>query len=261
MKTHLLLAAAALPLSLQLANAGSTSGTEIAKAGNFITSIWRSNDFKGSSSREWDASGDPFQFVWATKAGDQIGRIGVTYGSSFLGPKIDDMNDSCVMSTKATFQPSSSRWFDFSIYGWTNPTYTYWSNTPGGKGWNTEFYIVCYTDEPPSAFLADKNLKPIGSIDVDGHIFDCYHTPRAFQAQWWAVRRSKTWTPSVNLKKIFEYWRSKGLANETIVDMGWAMEGFPGTGGKLQLTDIQIPHLGPGASGAPGQQSSAPAMH
>jgi hypothetical protein len=253
MKTRLLLAAAVLQLSLQLARAGSTDGTDLFNVGNYITTTWRSSDFKGTSSREWSPSGDSFKFVWDTKAGDQIGRIGVTYGSSYLGPKIDDMNDSCVMSTNGTFTPSSSAWFDFSIYGWTNPTYTYWSNTPGGKGWNTEFYIVCYTDETPAAFLADKNLKPIGSVVVDGQTYDCYHTPRDFQAQWWAVRRPGSWTPSVNLKKIFEYWRSKGLANEAIVDIGWAVEGFSGTGGKLQLTDIQIPHLGPDAS--------APATH
>jgi hypothetical protein len=55
----------------------------------------------------------------------------------------------------------------------------------------------------------------------------------------------------VNIKKIFDYWRSKGLANESVVDLGWALEGFPGTAGKLQLTDVKIPHLGQGPAGAP----------
>jgi hypothetical protein len=156
------------------------------------------------------------------------------------------------MSAKASFQPSSSKWFLWSIYGWTNPVYTYWDNTPGGKGWHTEFYIVCYTDEPPSAFMTyDKNLVAIGSVEADGQTYDCYHTPGP-RPQWWAVNHTKTLTPSVNIKTIFDYWRSKGLANEAVVDLGWALEGFPGTGGKLRLTDVKIPHLAGGpTSGTP----------
>jgi hypothetical protein len=246
-KTFLLLACACSLLTALPSPADSANGVETKNFGDFITSSWRSNDFKGSSSREWDPSGSSFRFTWQTQSGDQIGRMGATFGSKLLGAKIDDMPANCVMSAKGTFTPGNDHWFYWSIYGWTNPVYTYWGNTPQGKGWNTEFYIVCYTDQPQSAFLADKQLVPIGSVVVDGVTYDCYHTPRAFQAQWWAVRNPKTWSASVNVKKIFEYWRSKGLADESVVDIGWAVEGFVGTAGTLQLNDIKIPDLNPGS--------------
>lgn len=161
----LLVAAVFLLLSQLALTAASSSGTEVVNVGDYNFTNWRSNDFKGSALREWNPAGDLFQFTWNTDAGDQIGRVGVTYGSPFLGPQIDQMNSSCVMSAKASFQPISNKWFFWSIYGWTNPVYTYWDNTPGGKGWSTEFYIVCYTDEPASAFMTyDKNLVSIGSV-------------------------------------------------------------------------------------------------
>jgi hypothetical protein len=247
-KSILLPACAALLLAALPSPADSVSGTETKNFGDFVSSSWRSDDFKGSSSREWDASGSSFRFTWQTESGDQIGRIGATFGSKLLGATIDNMPANCVMSANATFTPGNDHWFYWSIYGWTNPVYTYWGNTP--KGWNTEFYIICHTDQPKSAFDADKKLVPIGSVDVDGATFDCYHTPRDFQAQWWAVRRPKTWTPSVNVKKIFDFWRSKGLPNESVVDIGWAVEAFPTTAGSLQLHDVHIPNLNPGSPAA-----------
>jgi hypothetical protein len=232
---------AALLLSHIPLFAGSTTTGERVDVGNYTTSTWYSNDFKGSAFRQWDDSGKSFRFVWKTEAGDQIGRMGVNYGGPFLGPKLSGIRSDCEMSTDAVYTPAVYGWFYWSIYGWTHSSYTYWGNTP--KGWNNEFYIIFYTDKTTAAFLSDKGEIPIGSVDVDGVIFDCYKTPRANQSQWLAVRRNKTWNSSVNLKKIFDYWRSKGLADEYVVDLGWALEGFVGSAGTLQLTNIQIPNL------------------
>jgi hypothetical protein len=212
--------------------------------GAFSTSNWRSGDFSGSAYRKWDAAADSFCFTWSTVSGDQIGRIGVTYGSSYLagwqGVQIDDIQPDCIMSTNATYTPTSAAWFYWSIYGWTHSSYTYWGNTP--NGWNNEFYIVFYTDMTKAA-IETNGCVSIDSVVVDGVTFDCYNTPRAAQSQWFAVCRSKTWNASVNLKKIFDYWRSKGLANEYVVDLGWALEGFVGSGGTLQLTNVNIADL------------------
>ena len=210
-------------------------------SGDYVNSTWRSSDFKGTSSRDWDGTGKNFTFEWNTEAGDQIGRVGVTYGSKLLGCSIDQMPADATMSTQAVFTPTTDHWFYWTIYGWTNDPYTYWSNTPGG--FNTEFYIIFHTDRPTKDFLTDKGVVAIGSVDVDGVTFDCFKTPRARQSQFFAVTRSKTWNASVNLKKIFAYWRTQGLGNESIVDLGWAVEGFIGSAGKLQLTDIHIPNL------------------
>jgi len=218
-----------------------TINDKIINFGDYTTSNWRSSDFKGSASRQWDPSGKSFCFDWNTESGDQIGRMGVTFGSRYLGAKIDEMPSNCIMSTACTFSPTTNHWFYWAIYGWTNGTYTYWGNTP--SGWNNEFYIIFHTDRPTADFVTDKGVVAIGSVDVDRVTFDCFRTPRSNQSQWFAVTRSKTWNASVNLKKIFDYWRSKGLANESIVDLGWAVEGFIGSAGKLQLTNVTIPNL------------------
>ena len=47
--------------------------------------------FKGTAFREWDASGSTFSFQWKTETGDQIGRIGVSYGSNRLGVRMGDL--------------------------------------------------------------------------------------------------------------------------------------------------------------------------
>jgi hypothetical protein len=236
-----LLIGAAFYLSGPRVSADSTTSADPINVGPYSTSNWRSADFKGTAYREWDAAGDSFRFVWKTENGDQIGRIGVSYGSDHLGAKIDEIRPDCQMSTDALYTPKKYAWFYWSVYGWTHSSYTYWGNTP--HGWNNEFYIIFYTDKTRAAFLADKGCVAKGSVTVDGVVFDCYETPRPVQSQWLAVRRSKTWGGSVNLKKIFDYWRSQGLADEYVVDLGWAMEGFVGSDGTLQLTHISIPNL------------------
>ena len=148
------------------------------------------------------------------------------------------------MSTHATYTQTKYGWFYWAIYGWTHGAYTFWGDsTKAPHGWNNEFYVIFYTDKTKAAFLADKGSVSIGSVEVDGVTFDCYNTPRPIQSQWLAVCRSKTWSASVNLKKIFEYWRSKGLDNEYVVDLGWALEGFSGSAGRLELTEVNIPIL------------------
>jgi hypothetical protein len=236
-----IVAALALQGLMPRAVADSSTGPDNISYGEFTTGNWRSSDFQGSALRQWDTAGTSFSFDWSTVTGDQIGSMGVAYGSSYLGVPIDSMAPNCIMSANAAFTPTSTSWFDWSIYGFTNPTYTYFSNT--ANGWANEFYIVCYSDEPVSSFQADPTLVSIGSVTVDGVTYACFNNAGGSQSQWWAVRTTKTWNPSVNISEIFAYWRSKGLGNEYIVDLTWALEGFSGTGGALQLTNIQIPNL------------------
>jgi len=223
--------------------AAETKGPETVNFGPFSTGNWRSDDFKGTAYRQWDDAGDSFRYVWKTEKGDQIGRIGASYGSSYLGTKISELKSDAIMSTDAVYTTDDNHWFYWSIYGWTNKDYTYWSNSQGGKGWDVEFYVILYTEKPRSEFLKDKGCQDIGSVTVDGVTYDCYKTKFENSTQWLAVRQNRTWSGSVNLRQIFDYWRSKGLADEYIVDLGWALEGFGGSTGILQLTNIKIPNL------------------
>jgi hypothetical protein len=230
-------------MSCGLLFADETKGPETVKFGSFSSGNWRSDDFKGTADREWNDKADTFRFTWKTEKGDQIGQIGVPYGSNYLGIKIDDLRSDSVMSTDAVYTTDDNHWFYWSIYGWTHKEYTYWGNAQGGKGWDVEFYVIMYTEKPRSEFLKDKGCEDIGSVTVDGVAYDCYKTKFENSTQWLAVRRDKTWSGSVKLKQIFDYWRSKGMGNEYIVDLGWALEGFGGSTGTLQLTNIKIPNL------------------
>ena len=233
--------------------AASTTNAATVTFGPYSTSNWRSDDFKGSTDRQWDATANSFRFDWHTTAGDQIGFIGIEYGSSYLqntswqGRQIKDIRPDCIMSTKATWTPANAGWFYWSIYGWTHSVYTYWGNpTNAPHGYDNEFYIIFYTQETPATILAQKGCIAKGSVNVDGVIFDCYATPRAVNSQWLAVCRTNTWnpTPSVRLKKIFDYWCSQGMvSNEYVMSLGWALEGFSGSAGTLQLTNTIIPNL------------------
>jgi len=66
------------------------------------------------------------------------------------------------------------------------------------------------------------------------------------QTQWVLEARTPTWSGSVDLAKAFAFWRSKGLPNEYVVDLTWALEAGAGAGassGEVRLTNIVVPTL------------------
>ncbi len=234
--------------------AASTFGSERVAFGDYATTNWRSDDFEGSIYREWKEDGTEFTFIWETRQGNQIGSIGVEYGSSLLqteaweGVRLKDLPEDCVMSARAAFTPKTSAWFFWSIYGWTHPTYTYWGSEDAPDGFAYEFYIVFYTQQTREAFLAQPGSEPRGTVTIDGVVFDCYFVRREHFSQWFAVRRADTWNPrpSINLRAIFDYWRTQGLEDDQyVLSLAWALEGFSGSAGKLELTEIVIPELTP----------------
>lgn len=64
--------------------------------------------------------------------------------------------------------------------------------------------------------------------------------------QWVLEARAPSWTGSVDLSKAFAFWRSRGLPNEYVVDLTWALEAGAGAGatsGEVQLTRVVVPPL------------------
>ena len=231
-------------LSCSGLHAGSTTSPKGVVIGDLYSYNWRSKGFKGSSSRNWNDQGTVFQFAWKTSKGNQIGRIGKSFYSPGFGVRVDDTRDNLVMSTNASMKdlttPGSS-WYIWSIYGWTHAKNTKW---PMRKGWNNEFYIVFKSTVNTGL---GSGYVSIGSVSVNGVIFDCFTHDMPWgtssQTQWMAVSRKPSWNASVDLKKIFAYWRSQGLANEYIVDLTWAFEGGAGSSGKLSLSNLKVPKL------------------
>jgi hypothetical protein len=219
--------------------------------GDLYTSNWRSNDFRGTAQRTWTTTGDSFFFKWTTTAGDQIGRIGRTFPTPALGARVDDVRIGTVMSTTAEARDvARGGFYIWSIYGWTHSEYAGWTSP---NGWNNEFYVNFRSwngswsgpnTDPRAGYV------PLGSVTIDGVEFDGWlhdmpwGTPN--QTQWVIEARNPTWTGSVDLAKAFAFWRSRGLPNEYVVDLTWALEAGAGAGptsGEIQLTRVAVPSL------------------
>jgi hypothetical protein len=238
------------PTPTALPGTFSSTGPESVAVGELYTSNWRSNDFRGTALRSWTATGDSFFFRWSTTAGDQIGRIGRTWTSPGFGVRVDDVRKPCVMSTNAEARDVTSGGFlIWSIYGWTHSENAGW---PSPHGWNNEFYVTfrSWNGSYNGPNTHGGGYVPIGSVTIDGVDFDGYvndmpwGTPN--QTQWVIEARNATWPGSVDLSKAFAFWRSKGLPNEYVVDLTWALEagaGAGGSSGEIQLTNIVVPTL------------------
>lgn len=229
----------------------SSTGSESVAIGDLYTSNWRSDDFRGTALRVWTPGGDAFFFRWTTTAGDQIGRIGRTFPSPVLGVRVDEVRPGTIMSTLAAARDVGTGGFlIWSIYGWTHADYAGW---PAPNGWNNEFYVSFRSwngshrgpnTDPRNGYV------PIGSVTIDGVLFDGFihdmpwGTPN--QTQWVIEAREPSWSGQVDLSKAFAFWRSKGLPNEYVVDLTWALEagaGAGGSSGEIQLTQVVVPPL------------------
>ncbi len=229
----------------------SSTGPESVTVGDLYTSNWRSADFRGTAFRSWSPSGDSFLFRWSTTAGDQIGRIGRTYPSPLLGVRVDDVRPGTVMSTTAEARDvAQGGFYIWSIYGWTHSENAGWASP---NGWNNEFYV---NFRSWNASSGGSNTDPrfgyvaLGSVVIDGVTFDGFMNDMPWgtpnQTQWVLEARNPSWSGSVDLSKAFAFWRSRGLPNEYVVDLTWALEAGAGTGsssGEIQLTRIVVPAL------------------
>jgi hypothetical protein len=137
----------------------------------------------------------------------------------------------------------------WSIYGWTHAENAGWVSP---NGWNNEFYVLfrSWNASYRGPATSGGGYVAIGSTTIDGVVFDGYihdmpwGTPN--QTQWVLEARTPTWSGSVDLAKAFAFWRSKGLPNEYVVDLTWALEAGAGAGassGEVRLTNIVVPTL------------------
>jgi len=233
------------------AGANSSTGPEEVAIGGLYTSNWRSDDFAGTAFRSWTPAGDSFLFRWTTTAGDQIGRIGRTYPSPQLGVRVDDVRPGTIMSTSAEVRDlTQGGFYIWSVYGWTHAEDSGW---PAPNGWNNEFYVIFRSWNASSGGSNTDprfGYVPIGSVTIDGVRFDGFTNDMPWgtpnQTQWVLEARNPRWSGSVDLAQAFAFWRSKGLPNEYVVDLTWALEAGAGaepSSGEIQLTNIVVPPL------------------
>ena len=195
----------------------------------------------------WNAACDSMFLNWNSTCDDQILRVGKGgHGSSpgYLNVKLDDIRDNCIASVTANMQ-SLNYMEHWGIYGWTGPTYR-----QGSVNFHQEFYVVF------QGAIADAP-ENLGTATIDGVQFEF---SRWMSVPWspsqdmylaicrsgqFGTQKSVPWTASasIDLKKIFAYWRSKGMLNEYVQEITWGVEAKNGSTGRLQMSNMVIPDI------------------
>jgi hypothetical protein len=84
----------------------------------------------------------------------------------------------------------------------------------------------------------------MGSITVDGGIYDIYTRPRKGDrfVQWWSNRRTPRTSGTISYKKHFDAWRKLGMPNATLTRLTFALEARWGvkTGGSVKYERFSI---------------------
>jgi hypothetical protein len=84
----------------------------------------------------------------------------------------------------------------------------------------------------------------MGSIEVDGGIYDIYTRPRKGDrfVQWWSNRRTPRERGAISYKKHFDAWRRLGMPNATLTRLTFALEARWGvkTGGSVRYERFSI---------------------
>jgi endo-1,4-beta-xylanase len=116
----------------------------------------------------------------------------------------------------------------------------------GAYGWTTdpliEYYIVesWGNTRPPDA-------EPIGTITVDGDIYDIYETIWIANYigdnnhyQNWSVRRSKRTTGTISVSQHFAMWESLGMDMGNLYDVSFVIEGFESGNAEVNFLSVDI---------------------
>ncbi|QMW24442.1 glycoside hydrolase family 11 protein [Sandaracinobacteroides saxicola] len=84
----------------------------------------------------------------------------------------------------------------------------------------------------------------MGSIEVDGGVYDIYTRPRRGNrfVQWWSNRRTPRESGTISYKKHFDAWRKLGMPNAALTRLTFALEARWGvkTGGSVHYKSFHI---------------------
>ena len=193
------------------------------------TWAWKSSDFQGFIYRDWDDRLSYFSMSWNTIVGDMILYAGRGQGTFPLW--LSDISNKATISWEGSPDSEIPGRYAHGLYGWAG-------NQPGK--YLHEWYVVFEGKDP------GQNYINIGSINVDGKIYDCYKqwmswgSPPDWQFQ--AFARDKSWSPSVRLKPILKYFVDNGM-HDCILSTQIIIEGFAGSNGSVTFDYIDLPGL------------------
>jgi hypothetical protein len=240
-------AAVALVAAMLVGATGATAYADVDKNGNFTEGLggstywkgWVNDGFAGrlNVSRADDSSW--FEASWEAPNYGVLPRIGKSIEmDAGWGVPVDETADSLPADFSLSFDrgdPNKDGDVWIGIYGWIDD---------GKAGWpySTEYYVVQnWGGKPPRV---ESGFESKGGYTADGVDYDVYYGKHPLgHHQWVSVRKEPATSGTVDVKKHFDAWRSRGMENGTVAEMVWSVEGMAGTDGTVRYDTWSVPDL------------------
>ncbi|MGL4743382.1 MAG: glycoside hydrolase family 11 protein [Phycicoccus sp.] len=239
---------------------GTAAQADIERNGDFDEQISGATFWKGwkgspgvsaTTKRADDASW--FETTWDASTYGWLPRIGKTtqYDPDW-GVAVDDTAESLPAEFSFTFDegdPAKDGIVWIGLYGWVD------DGTPGWP-YATEFYVIQdWRKYPPNV---DGGAVYKGTYTFGGAEYDVFNaTHAAGQQQWYSVRKTPATSGTVDVKQHFDTWRELGMANGTVAELVWSVEGMDNTDGTVRYDRWSIPDLRPAAATAPASMAGS----
>jgi hypothetical protein len=224
-------------------NYASASNTGSGMPTNYTTINWTSGT-TATLTQSWTTNLGYFDTTFTNPGGyvDALESVGQYF------------NTATNLATQTTLPVSTTAWgeitsgtpnFIWALYGWFGAT--------AGTG-TIEYYIVFNSVGNGTLFTGwgssgNTAWASLGSITVNGTIYDCYQDDLG-NPQLWAVARTQTWSASLDAMQIFTYLQAHATGTEAfpttwyIRSMGFQLEtGWAADAGVMHETNISVSNL------------------
>lgn len=224
------LSAANLFAQNSLCRSGTNSEYYYGPIGTHIALMWSSGDVNGSRCINWEGDIDSFRYEWDLSSGGSIGRITRDSNSPGFNPqRVDDCGPLNVQRT-TTLTHNGTGDYSNMIYGWLGSSST--------GPYTLEWYVI----EEYNNKWGENADEYLGQVTTNGSVYDCYRSLTDIgHMQYLAFRVDQRSGGTTSVKAIMDFWRSKGMPNEYVMEIGVGEENFNAGGGTWEATDIVIP--------------------
>ena len=212
---------------------GTNSAYYYGTIGTHTAVIWSDDKVRGTRCVEWDGDINSFRYEWNLSASGSIGRVARDHNSPGFNPqRVDDCGPMDVQKT-TTLTHNGTGIYSNMLYGWlsTDPT--------SFRSATVEWYVV----EDYNTNWAERK-EYIGEVTTNGSVYKCYRAYLTRNPGFWqylAFRVDKRSSGTVRLKTIMDFWRSKGMANDYVIEIGVGEENFNAGRGTWEGRNIVIP--------------------
>ena len=209
---------------------GTNSEYHYGLLGTHVALMWSDPAVNGSRCITWNGDINSFRYEWNLSAKGSIGRLARDPNSPGFNPqRIDECGPLNVQRT-TTLTHNGTGDYNNMIYGWL------------GSSASGPYTIEWYVIDDYSTNWGENADEYLGQVTTNGSVYRCYRSlTGAGHEQYLAFRSDKRSSGTVSVKAIMDFWRSKGLPNQYVVEIGVGEENFNAGSGTWEATDIIIP--------------------